>query len=198
MSLSPSSHGLLLAGVVPERARRRELAELVADHRFGDVHGHVLAPVVHGDRVTDHLRDDRGAPRPGPDDLLLVVGVESVHLLQQVVVDERALLQAARHGLPPTAAGAPATDDELLGRLGLVTGTALGLAPRRHGMAATGGLALAAAVRVVDGIHGHAPALRADALPAIAAGLAHLDQLGLGVAALAHRAPAVDRYPPHL
>src|SRR6187397_1369594 len=49
-----------------------------------------------------------------------------------------------------------ATDDELLGRLGLVAGATLGLAPRRHGMAATRGLALAAAVRVVDGVHGDA------------------------------------------
>ena len=38
-------------------ARRRELAELVADHRLGDEHGHVLAAVVDGDRVA---RPSRG------------------------------------------------------------------------------------------------------------------------------------------
>src|SRR4051794_14019265 len=171
---SPALRVLLLAGVVPERPGRGELAQLVSHHGLGDVHGHVLAPVVHGDRVADHLGDDRGAPRPGLDDLLLVVGVQAVHLLQEVVVDERALLQAARHGLPPTTAGAPAADDELLGRLGLVSGAALGLAPRRHRVAATRGLALAAPVRMVHRVHGGAPALRADARPAAPAGPAHL------------------------
>ena len=47
------------AGVAAEGARRRELAELVADHRLGDEHGHVLAAVVDGDRVADHLGEDR-------------------------------------------------------------------------------------------------------------------------------------------
>ena len=48
-----------LAGVVAERPRRGELAELVANHRLGDVHGHVLAPVVYSDRVAHHVGDDR-------------------------------------------------------------------------------------------------------------------------------------------
>ena len=185
---TPALHVLLLAGVVAERAGGRELAQLVPDHRLGDVHRHVLAAVVDGDGVADHLGDDRGPARPGLDDLLLAGRVQRVHLLQQVVVDERALLQAARHAdLPPAAAGAPTTDDQLLGRLGLVTGAALGLAPRRHRVATTGGLALATTERVVDGVHGDATALRAHALPAVAAGLADLDQLGLGVADLADR-----------
>src|SRR3954451_8721849 len=90
---------LLLAGVMPEGAGGGELAELVPDHRLGDVHGHVLAPVVHGDGVADHVGDDRGAARPRLDDPLLVAGVEVVDLLQQVIVDEGALLQAARHAI---------------------------------------------------------------------------------------------------
>src|SRR6266508_3767843 len=36
----------LLGAVDAEGPGRRELAELVADHRLGDVHGHVLAPIV--------------------------------------------------------------------------------------------------------------------------------------------------------
>jgi hypothetical protein len=44
--------GLLgLGGVTLELARRRELAELVADHVLGDVHRDELPPVVHRDRV---------------------------------------------------------------------------------------------------------------------------------------------------
>src|SRR5436190_10221230 len=94
----------LLAGVVPEGAGRGELTELVADHGLGDIDGHVLAAVVDGDGVADHVGDDRRAPRPRLDDALLVPGVELVDLFEQVLVDERALLQAARHALPPGAA----------------------------------------------------------------------------------------------
>src|SRR4051812_32127522 len=89
-----------LAGVEPEGAGGRELAQLVADHRLGDVDGHVLAAVVDGDGVTDHVGDDRRATRPRLDHPLLVAGVEVVDLLQQVVVDERPLLQTARHAYP--------------------------------------------------------------------------------------------------
>ena len=41
-----------------EVPRRRELAELVTDHLFGDEHRHVLAAVMDGDRVPDHLGED--------------------------------------------------------------------------------------------------------------------------------------------
>src|SRR5690606_6502268 len=63
--------------------------------------------------------------------------------------------------LPPRAAGTAATHDQLVGLLVLLAGAALGLAPGRHGMAAARRLALAAAERVVDGVHGDAPGLRA-------------------------------------
>ena len=62
-----------------------------------DEHGHVLAPVVDGDRVTDHLREDRRGPRPGLDHLL---GVGLVHRLDaphEALLDERALLGRTRH-----------------------------------------------------------------------------------------------------
>src|SRR5580698_6227978 len=48
-------------------AGRRELAELVPDHRLGDEHRHVLAAVVHRDGVAEHGRHDHGPARPGPD-----------------------------------------------------------------------------------------------------------------------------------
>src|SRR5438552_15655810 len=90
----------LLAGVVAERARGRELPQLVPDHRLGDVDRYVLSAVVDGDGVADHVGDDRGTARPGLDDALLVLAVQLVDLLQEMVVHERALLQAARHGSP--------------------------------------------------------------------------------------------------
>jgi hypothetical protein len=65
-------------------------------------------------------------------------------------------------------------------------------------MATTGGLTLTTTVGVVDGVHGHTTGLGAYALPAVAAGLADLDQLGLGVADLTNGCPAVDRNTSHL
>src|SRR3982075_2195527 len=138
-----------------ERPRGRELPELVADHRVRHEDRHVLAAVVHRNRVADHVGDDRGPPGPCPDDGLLARLVEYVHLLEQVVVHERALLQAARHWLPPCSAllaGATATDDECITCLA-VAGAALGLARRVDRVATTGGLALTTTVWVVDRVH---------------------------------------------
>src|SRR3954452_21952659 len=47
-----------------------ELAELVADHRLGHEDRDVLAAVVHGQRVAEHVGDDRRAARPGLDHVL--------------------------------------------------------------------------------------------------------------------------------
>src|SRR5919202_1832351 len=68
--------------VAPERAGRRELTELVSDHGLSDEHRDVLAPVVHRNRVTDHVRNDRGAARPGSDHLLGVGLVVPFHLIR--------------------------------------------------------------------------------------------------------------------
>src|SRR3954454_21842806 len=60
-------HGLLVRRVTLERSGQGELAELVADHLLGHVHGHVLLAVVHGDRDADEIGQDRRAARPGLD-----------------------------------------------------------------------------------------------------------------------------------
>src|SRR5437870_13282783 len=106
MQLPPRS--AFLAGVEAERPRRRELTELVADHGLGDVHGHVLAAVVDGDGVADHLGDDRGPARPRLDDALLAGLVQPLDLDPQVVVDERALLETSWHSLPTSGPRGPA------------------------------------------------------------------------------------------
>ena len=59
-------------------------------------------------------------------------------------------------------------------------------------------LALAAAVRVVDRVHDGTADAGADALPAVASGLADLDVGMLGVADLAHRGAARDEHAAHL
>src|ERR671935_2627542 len=80
-----------------ERPGRRELAELVTDHLLGDEHRHVLAAVVHRDRVSDHLREDRRGPRPGADHPLLVRRVHRLDAAHQPPLDERPLLRAPAH-----------------------------------------------------------------------------------------------------
>src|SRR5690242_16829328 len=72
---------------------------------------------------------------------------------------------------------------------------ALGLlAPRRHRVrVALAGLALAAAVRVVDRVHRQAAHRRADAAPALGAGLAVVPQVVLFVADFADGRAALGR-----
>ena len=55
--------------------RGSELAELVTDHRLRDEDRDVLAPVMDGDRVPDHLGEDRRRPRPGLQHPLIARGV---------------------------------------------------------------------------------------------------------------------------
>src|SRR5437879_13841721 len=78
-----------------------------------------------------------------------------------------------------------AADDELRGRLLLMTGlAALGLAPRVGGGPAARALTLAAAQRMVHRVHGHAPHPRHATEPAALPRLADRQQLVLGVADL--------------
>src|SRR5206468_7798765 len=96
------------------------------------------------------------------------------------------------------AAAAAAAHDHLVGLLALLAGATLGLAPRRHRVAAARALALTAAERVVDRVHGHTAHVRALALPPVAARLADLHQRRLGVTDGADRRAAVDRHAAHL
>src|SRR5471032_3094494 len=87
------------------------------------------------------------------------------------------------------------TDDHLVRRLVLAGLLALGrLAPRRDRMAATRGAAFAAAVRMIDRVHGDASRGRADAQPARAPGLADHDVLVVRVRDGAHGCQALARH----
>ena len=55
---------------------------------------------VHRHRVSHHLGHDRGAPRPGLEDLLLVAPVHLLDATPQHRIHESALLDASRHGSP--------------------------------------------------------------------------------------------------
>src|SRR5712671_3829711 len=53
-----------------ERARRRELPELVTDHLLGHQHRDMLLAVVDAEHQPDELRQDGRAPAPDPDHLV--------------------------------------------------------------------------------------------------------------------------------
>jgi hypothetical protein len=57
----------------------------------------VLAAIVNRDRVTDHVGNNRRTSGPGLDNPFLVLRVQVVDLLEKMVIDERALLETARH-----------------------------------------------------------------------------------------------------
>src|ERR1043165_726693 len=89
---------LAVGGVAVERARRRELAELVTDHFLGDVHRDVLVAVVDAERQPDELRQDGGATAPDLDHLVAGRTARGLCLLQQIAIDERTLPDGTRHG----------------------------------------------------------------------------------------------------
>ena len=84
-------------------------------------------------------------------------------------------------------------NDELVRPLAVARLVSLGRqAPRRHRMPAAGGLAFAAAERVIDRVHRHAAHVRPLPQPAAAPGLADRDVLVIEVADLADRRVALD------
>src|SRR5262245_74524 len=106
-------------------------------------------------------------------------------------------LRGTAAALSSTLSGLAATDDHLIAGLALA-GAALRLAPRRHRVASTRRLALAATVRMVDRVHRDTAYRRPLALPAHPAGLAPTDVGLLGVADLADRRAAADVDVAHL
>src|SRR6202007_478059 len=120
--------------VTLEDPGHRELAELVAHHRLGDVDGDVLLSIVDGDRQSDHLRRDRRTARPGFDHATVAFAPRLLDLLHEVVVDERPLLQTPCHLLTLLLRLAPALDKPV--RRFALAGAAFRLPPRRRRMTA--------------------------------------------------------------
>src|SRR5690348_687075 len=95
MTLGPLR--LLVRRVTVEGPRRRELAELVADHVLGDQHRDELVAVVDAEGQTDELREDRRTARPRLDDLVAAGTARLLRLLEEIAVDERPLPYRACH-----------------------------------------------------------------------------------------------------
>src|ERR1700752_2427373 len=89
--------GLAVGRVAVERAGRRELAELVADHLLGDHHRDVLVAVVDAEGEPDELRQDRRAPAPGLDHVMTARRTRGLCLLEQITVDERTFPHRTSH-----------------------------------------------------------------------------------------------------
>src|SRR5437660_9462171 len=86
-----------LGAMPPKQPRRRELAQLVPHHVLRHVHRDELVPVVHREGVADEIGRDGAAPRPGLEDLLLVLLVQDPDLVEERFLDVGALLDAASH-----------------------------------------------------------------------------------------------------
>src|SRR6476619_8378780 len=154
-----------------ERARRRELAELHADHLFIDRHRHELAAVVDIEGEADELRQDRRTARPGLDRRSATLVLRAFRFLQKRKLDERTFPDGTGHGLT-LLLRVTRPDAELVGRLVVTGAGTLGrLAPRGHRVTSAGSPAFAAAVRVIDRVLGDAARQRTLAHPPRAAGL---------------------------
>lgn len=86
-----------------ERARRRELTQLVSDHVLRDVDGNELPPIVNRDRVPDHLGNNRRTPRPRFDHLFLEPPVEQFDFSDKVIINKRTFLKRSRQSSLPTS-----------------------------------------------------------------------------------------------
>src|SRR5947209_9626778 len=96
---------LLVGGMAVERAGRRELAELVADHLFRHRHRDVLVAVVDAEGDADELRQDGRTTAPDLDDFATRGSARRIGLLEQIAVDERPFPNRARHWLSPSSCG---------------------------------------------------------------------------------------------
>src|SRR4051812_26696041 len=176
-----------------ECPRGSEFAELVPDHRLSDKHRDVLASVVYGDRVSEHVGDDHRTAGPGLDDVLGALFVFPCDLHKEVLVNERTFFQAAWHVsrlLSLVLASTTATNNKLVALFVGAAGTAFRLTVGVDRVTTTGGLTFTTTVRVVNRVHGDTADGRANALPPHTAGLAPVDVRLLSVADLADRCAA--------
>ena len=84
---------LAVTGVTTESTRGGELAELVANHVFGNVDRDKLVAVVDSECVSYELGGNHGGAAPGLDYRLLAGLLHSSHLLLKLNADKRAFFQ---------------------------------------------------------------------------------------------------------
>src|SRR5277367_6766121 len=89
--------GLAVGRMAVERPRRRELAELVADHFLGDHDRDVFLAVVDAESKPDELRQNGRTPRPDADHIVASGRAGGLRLFQQIAVDKRTLPNRTHH-----------------------------------------------------------------------------------------------------
>src|ERR1700675_263364 len=72
-----------------ELTGKAEFAQLVSHHVLSHIYRNEFPSVVHGNRMSHHLRDNRRAPRPCAQHLLLVARIHGSHFRRQVRIHER-------------------------------------------------------------------------------------------------------------
>src|SRR5208282_1001883 len=80
-----------------ELAGKAEFAQFVSHHVLGHIYGNEFPSVVHRNRVPHHLRNNRRAPRPGPQHLLFVARIHALDFRRQVRVHERSFFCRSSH-----------------------------------------------------------------------------------------------------
>jgi hypothetical protein len=87
----------LAASVATEGTGGSELAQLVTDHVFGDVHGNMTATVMDSDSVANERGENGGGTGPSLNDLLVASLIHFFDSLHQLGCYEGALLNASAH-----------------------------------------------------------------------------------------------------
>src|SRR6185437_10181490 len=170
-----------------------ELAELVADHVFGDIHRHMRLAVMNRDGQADHHRQNCRSARPRLDNALVAAPGHPRNLLEQGGMDIGAFLGRTRHRILfpfrlPAPAGVTTSQNILIGPLVMAGPEAhRWLAPGCLWLAADWRASLTTTMRVVHWIHHRAAHMRAAPQIARASGLADAHVLVIEIAHLAHR-----------
>src|SRR5690606_2703356 len=164
----------LLVGYVPAvGAGRGELTQLVADHVLVDEDRHMLTAVMNGNRQPHHVGNDHRATRPRLDRALAVALHGLFDLLQQMKIDEGSFPNRAWHGSPTSHSLLLAATDDI-GRRPLVLPGLVTLGrhtPGRRRVTTALAAAFTTTMRVINRVHGSTAHGRANALPALGAGL---------------------------
>src|SRR5215471_3822208 len=179
-------------------AGRRKLTQPMTDHILGAIDRDEFMAVVDCKGQRHKIRRDRGAARPGPDDLLLARRPRRIDLLLQMSVHEGALFKRSCHVCSPALsalAPRPAADDVPIRGLlapGLV---AFGRHPPRRLRMIALGAPLAAAMRMVHRVHRDTTHMRTPSQMTVAPGLADRNIFAVEIAHLSDRG-ATFRLPP--
>jgi len=74
-----------------KKPSRSKLSQLVPNHILRYEDRNEFLSVMNRERMSDHIWNDRGPPRPSLNDLSILILIHPLHFLEQMVVNECAL-----------------------------------------------------------------------------------------------------------